>query len=229
MEPMLKDTDTVLHFASWQHIAYGNLLRKVPSIGRWMVDLVRWFVPLPGREMRRKAIAQPLLEKLADIYFCVEEPPELLIISHSMGTVITYQALQYWIMTEGRMGWDKWLLTIGSPLAWVPKCFLGMGKATPPGVVRWANMFHHKDPVAGTQALSWLFHDHTLADEFRPQGIYYERPDRQVVDWPIYHSEASPHDSNGYLHSRSVQNLVYAFAHGEPWPFDAIRRRHNGG
>lgn len=162
-----------------------------------------------------------ILESLTD-----KEAP-VLIIAHSMGTVLAYQYLQYSINEYTQR--DIWLVTIGSPLAWVPNWFLGMGKGIPNSVVRWANMFHHKDPVAGTPALSWLFHDHTLADEYRPPGIYYDRPDRQVVDWPIYHSEASPHDSNGYLHSRSVQNLVYAFAHGEPWPFDAIRRRHNGG
>lgn len=229
---MLEGTDAELYFASWQHIAYGKWLRKVPTPGQWVIDLVRWFVPLRGREMRRMKIAQPFLSMLYDLYHSgdVENPPELLVISHSMGTVITYQALQYWLVqAEHGAHWDKWLLTIGSPLAWVPRIFLGMGKAIPPGVIRWANMFHHADPVAGTPALSWLFHDHTLADEFRPQGMYYDRPERQIVDWSIYHSEASPHDSNGYLYSRSVQNLVYTFAHGEPWPFDDIRHRHNGG
>ena len=171
-------------------------------------------------------MSQPLIG-LMDKWFWghpPDDPPEILIIAHSMGTVIAYQTLHRWSKIGGT--WDKqWLLTIGSPLAWVPKIFLGVSKAIPPDVIRWANFFHHGDPVAGTKALSWLFHDHTLADEYLPTGMAHSKPERQVVDWAIYHSEASPHDSNGYLHSRSVQILVHAFAHTEGWPFDSIRRR----
>ncbi len=225
LQPLLETKEAILSallFASWEHLAYGKWLRKVPSLGRWAVDLVRWFAPLPGRFQRREKLIRPLVQLMDSI---PANDSQILLIAHSMGTVLAYHYLQY----EVHYHRNIWLLTIGSPLAWVPNIFLGMSKVIPSDVVRWANFFHHADPVAGTKALSWLLHDHTLGDEYLPSGMAHSKPERQVVDWPIYHSEASPHDSNGYLHSRSVQVLVHAFAHDEGWPFDPIRRRLRSG
>ncbi len=109
----------------------------------------------------------------------------------------------------------------GSPLSWVPSLFLGVEKKAPPNkaVKRWANMYHHADAVAGTLLLSPFFRDNTLADDYRASP---STAPEQPVDWAIYHFESYPHADNGYLHSRSVQNVARAFATGRSWPFDAI-------
>jgi predicted alpha/beta hydrolase family esterase len=143
---------------------------------------------------------------------------DVLVIAHSFGTVLAYE-----LLLESSAG-DLpkiWFITVGSPLSWVPSLFLSVKKKAPPNqaVKRWANMFHHADPVAGTWVLSPFFRDNTLADDYKARDpIAPEQP----VDWAIYHFEADPHADNGYLHSRSVQNVTRAFATGKDWPFDAV-------
>ena len=204
------DDPLALEFASYSDLAYEKRFRGLRPV--WLVyDLLRWFVPFWGRHGRRMRLAQPLRNILSPIV-----DGDVLIISHSFGSLLAYQHLLETPYPTLRI----WLVTVGSPLSWVPWPFRGVKRQAPPNpaVKRWANMYHHADPVAGTK-LMFFYRDHIIADKYRAEN---EFSSDQPVDWAIYHLEANPHESNGYLTSRSVRNIVRAFANKEPWPFDAI-------
>lgn len=138
------------------------------------------------------------------------EEDDILIISHSMGSIITFDALTF-LIPELKV---NTLVTIGSPLgspvviSKISSEYKKMPKghkymATPPGVVKnWFNLADIRDKVA----LNYRLNDDFSSNE---RGI--TPIDFLVVNDYMLGKESNPHKSFGYLRSPEISKILGEF------------------
>lgn len=133
---------------------------------------------------------------------------EVLIIAHSMGSIIAFDVLNYLIPEKN----INTLITIGSPLG-LPVVISKIaseqkknGKsimATPPGITKaWYNMADVTDNVAL---------NYKLSDDFLPNKIGIAPIDFLVQNNYEINGEKNPHKSYGYLRTPEFSNVLSEF------------------
>ena len=156
----------------------------------------------------------------------LERNEHILLISHSTGTIVTYDVL--WQMShdpeyceafhDAKI--DVWL-TLGSPLgdSMVRRQLLGSDRRGrerfPTNILSWHNVSAEDDYVA---------HDQTVADDFK--AMMKQRQVSSIRDYRIYnlavrYGRSDPHCSIGYLHHPRVIKIVTDWltkAYGRPPP-----------
>jgi len=148
-------------------------------------------------EIKREAIQQRLIEKIVQY-----QHNEIILISHSMGSIVAYDVLR-------RMGTDaqyngidvEHFVTLGAPLGFAPvKSKIveqNNGQLRTPSIVSrsWSNFADGRDIVTL---------DTRLSDDFAPnsQGIKVI-DDRVACDYPD-----NPHKSYGYLRTPEFSTLL---------------------
>ena len=201
------------HEAHW----WDNPLQKVLAVAGGALDAVQG----PGAYSGvRNAV---LKTKLVDLYRYYNEPDvrdelrsrletalvkarggdthRLMVISHSMGTIIAYDVLREFGRKYPGFNVQHWI-TIGSPL--------GMSTVrheieqeydlarTPTVVERWSNFADRRDPVAI---------DSHLADDYAPNASGVAVEDHLVInDWPKLR-----HKSYAYLRCPEVSQAIREF------------------
>ena len=152
-----------------------RFLLRVPGFGRLSEStVIKWFVKEAYRYMNDQALREAARQRIMDAIACDTR----IVIAHSLGTVVTYEALAL----SGRK--IDLLITAGSPLG-IPKLFFDKlhpeleatsRRLWPPGVRRWINLSQPKDVVCLRKSLRSIFHrdeaeieDHLLAD---PAGLF---------------------------------------------------------
>lgn len=148
----------------------------------------------------------------------------ILLISHSMGTIISYDVLT---QTTPDVTIDT-LVTIGSPLGMpliIKKILTEQGRdasrerqpATPENIRNaWFNFADLDDPVAI---------NYNLADDYRPNRAGIAA--RDIIVYNNYENggDRSPHKLYGYLRAPEVANVIYNFCvSGRPAFMVALRR-----
>lgn len=168
-----------------------------------------------------------ILERVrTTICAALERDEHIMLISHSTGTIVTYDAL--WQMShdpeyceafhDAKI--DVWL-TLGSPLgdSMVRQQLLGADRQGrqryPTNILAWHNVAAEDDYVA---------HDRTVADDFK--AMMKQRQVSSIRDYRIYnlavrYGRSDPHCSIGYLCHPRVVKIVADWitkAYGRPLP-----------
>jgi len=160
-------------------------------------DLHRYYEEPGTREELRWRLKQAVKEALA-------ADGKTMVISHSMGTIIAFDALQE-LSAECPAGTlDHWI-TLGSPLG-LPHVVLQIARewgepATPALVARWTNFADKRDPVAA---------DTHLRDDYAKNAAGVGvRDDLVINDYGGIH-----HKSYGYLRAPEVSEAIAVFLGG---------------
>jgi len=132
------------------------------------------------------------------------ENERILLISHSMGTIIAYDVLiQLAEEAENQSLMIEHFITMGSPLGlpFITERIQQEGKPPVPGNVnRWTNFADMSDPVCA---------DPYLADDYEKSGRNVEVVDQLVLnDWP---HDGLSHKSYGYLRTPEVSKAIAKF------------------
>jgi len=138
-----------------------------------------------------EAMREPLRRILRDPAVGAARP--LAIVSHSLGTVVSYHVLSEPEFTNLRV--DHWL-TLGSPLGvdeirWLATDGEANPAPMPPGVLRWTNIADPLDPVAL---------DSTLRDEYGPA--------ERIAELQLTIASRMHHALRAYLAHERVRALV---------------------
>jgi len=143
---------------------------------------------------RAEAMREPLRAVLRDVRALpAADRDPLIVVSHSLGTVITYHVLQE--AEFAGLEVDHWI-TLGSPLGidevrWLATRGLPHPAPIPPTVRRWSNFADPLDPVAL---------DGTLRDEFGPAD--------RLVDLQVSIESRTHHAMKAYLATHHVRTAV---------------------
>ncbi len=155
-------------------------------------DLARYYEDANIRETLRERLKQVLI---------AHQDKRILLLAHSMGTIIAYDALRQLGRHDPRLVVDHFV-TLGSPLG-LPHVKYKISRENPPPrtpsvVRRWSNFADRRDPVAA---------DVYLAGDYEPnsQGVVPE-DDLVSNDWAGLH-----HKSYGYLRTPEVSRLIRRF------------------
>ena len=202
-----KQRDKLL-FNETLHVKFPSLTDLI--IKHFFKDLDIYLTQQCVEENKSDCLAQDIIrDKLADIFQKYKEK-EILLIAHSMGTIVAYEVL---IDVEDEVNIDS-LITIGSPLG-VPFIFekLKNDKSivhgeesklrTPENILtEWKNLADLDDKIARSADMSKLFkrNSHNIA------------PVMDVVE-NDYESEGieNPHKSYGYLRTPEVAQIIDSF------------------
>jgi hypothetical protein len=121
----------------------------------------------------------------------VEQTRATIIIAHSLGSVVVYDMFQRGQIPAADSGTVSQLVTLGSPLAWLPiQRNLGIDTTASlqlPTGIAWLNVFDSHDPVTAGIGLSGLA--------------------REVIDAPV-DNEGDPHSAECYLEQKPVALAV---------------------
>ena len=175
------------------------------------------------KELKRIAIRKRFIDTLDK-----HKNDEILLIAHSMGTIIAYDVL--WLkLTETKI---DTFITIGSPLG-IPIViskiaqeykiqFQQTKKLAVPEAVRskWYNFSDLEDKVAS---------NYNLADDYEPNGKGIQPTDFIVTNDYFIDGERNPHKAYGYLRTRELAKTIYEFLiQGKPkiiiWVFELINK-----
>jgi len=159
-------------------------------------------------ENEQKSVRHLLREELADV-LRKHRDDEILLIAHSMGSIIAYDTL---IHDAPDVPIDT-LVTIGSPLSLpiiVSKIIKELHESgrkvskppTPENVKKWYNLADLRDKVTL---------NYNLADDYLPntQGVLPE--DEVVYNDYGYDGDENPHKSFGYLRTPELAQIVHEF------------------
>jgi hypothetical protein len=180
---------------------FGRTLLTDAVLEAKLLDLSLYYrVP-----MKRRAMHVRLREKLEKF----REEPTLLLIAHSMGSIIAHDVLSAWELGPSQ---ELHLCTIGSPLG-LPSvkhevAARGNGLIRTPSVVhRWDNLSDRRDAVCL---------DTRLADDFAPNDRAVRVTDRSVVNSYVgLTGRGNPHKSYGYLRTPELSLIVRDFLRGK--------------
>lgn len=166
-----------------------------PRVKAMIQDTLRYFENTGGIADRIRAVVKNEIQKT------VERAGSVCIVSHSMGTVIAYEAL--WEMTheDRRPPGIDLFLTLGSPLGmnYVQRRLLGYGDGRngsyPAGIRKWVNVSAVGDLVSV---------DQRVADDFAcmvEQGLTKRIVDEHRGVYTAFRNDdgLNPHRSYGYL------------------------------
>ncbi len=180
-----KILDSGKKYFGMDRIADEVLQRKLP-------DLSRYYTDQEARNTLRERLRTKILENLEN---------RIMILSHSMGTIIAYDVLRDMGETHPRLLIDHFV-TLGSPLG-LPhvKYKIELEKnylRTPSIVKKWSNFADKRDPVSL---------DVYLAGDYSPNADGVQVKDDLVAnDWDGIH-----HKSYGYLRTPEVSKVIKAF------------------
>lgn len=181
------------------------LIRFLPEPMRMTAEETRrYFENLGGIGARIRETLKALLRPLL-----AQEAP-LLLIGHSLGSVIAYDSLWELSRAEGLDGRVDTFLTLGSPLGmrYVQRRLLGADRRGPTrypaNIRRWVN-------VAAVGDLTAL--DETVADDFAPMrslGLIESIEDHCEGIYNFFHNEdgLNCHRSYGYLVNPAVGRII---------------------
>ena len=130
----------------------------------------------------------------------------ILLIGHSMGSIIAYDALRRLGRESSNVMIDHFI-TIGSPLGLphvVAKCREKHGSIRTPTIVkRWTNFADRRDPVAT---------DEHLRDDYKPNSAGVRVEDNLVLnDWRVESGVDIFHKSYGYLRTPEFSKVLAEF------------------
>jgi pimeloyl-ACP methyl ester carboxylesterase len=182
-----------------------------PAVKSTIRETARYF---HNRDRIASRVREQLKEPLRRL---LDEQRRILLIGHSMGSVIAYDALWELTHLERRPGKVDLFLTLGSPLgmSFVQKRLLGAREQGPrryPGNIgRWLN-------VAAQGDLTAL--DATLRDDFRPMlelGLIESLDDYSGAIFNYFRNAAglNVHRSYGYLVNPRVGEIIARWWRGE--------------
>ena len=173
------------------------------------------------------AFRSSVLERVrTTICAALERNEHVMLISHSTGNIVTYDALWQlshdpeYCKTFKDAKIDVWL-TLGSPLgdSMVQKALLGADRRGreryPTNILAWHNVSAEDDFVA---------HDRTVADDFK--AMMKQRQVSSIRDYRVYnmavrYGRSDPHCSIGYLCHPRVSKVLSDWitkTHGRPLP-----------
>ena len=158
----------------------------------YIKDLDKYY----GDDDQRRATRQVVMDRIQE-----NAGKRILLIGHSMGSIITYDVLRILGDQNSSHVIDHYV-TIGSPLGLphVQSKIVGeFGKVRTPSVVkRWTNFADRRDPVAL---------DSHLSRDFKPNSAQVRPVDDLVLnDW-----EGNSHKSYGYLRCPEFSEVVLDF------------------
>ena len=190
-------------------VNYSGLTDMV--IHRYFKDLETYYVEECLDENEEKCLARKLIRERLVATLKKYEGDEVMLISHSMGTIIAYDVLTFLLPYFT----IHTFVTMGSPLGfpvvqgkiaaeWQSKRLVPPKLKTPPGVRKhWYNFADLKDRIA-------LIYD--LSENFQAnyRGIVAE----DFVVYNDYHNgiDYNPHKSFGYLRAPQFSKLLARFA-----------------
>lgn len=211
-ETSTADMSEARHWSKW----LTRLLYTVGDHAHWLIkalpdprvkamiqDTLRYFDNIGGVADRVRDIVKTEFQDAA------EQGESMCIVSHSMGTVVAYEAL--WEMTheDGAPRDVDLFLTLGSPLGmnYVQKRLLGLrdgSRRYPAGIRRWVNVSAVGDLVSV---------DERVADDFAPmveQGLTGRIEDRYGDVYTAFRNDQglNPHRSYGYLVHPAVGGAI---------------------
>jgi len=160
-------------------------------------DLGRYYNEKPKRELLRSRLEERILE---------HREKRIMLIAHSMGSIIAYDVLRLLGRTHPMLSVDHFI-TIGSPLG-LPHVKYKIWEEndlvrTPSIVRRWTNLADRRDPVAA---------DTQLAGDFEQNDRGVKLQDDLVLN--TYRSPGEKenfHKSYGYLRTPELSALVRSF------------------
>jgi len=173
-------------------------------------DLEVYYIEECRNEYDEKCKAKDLIRNRFIEVLKKYEGWDILIVSHSMGSIITFDVLTF-LIPELKI---NTLITIGSPLGLpvvISKIAAEHKKhpnghkymATPPGVVRnWFNMADIRDKVAL---------NYKLNDDFDSNELGVSPVDFLVVNDYAVGKESNPHKSFGYLRTPEMSKMLDEF------------------
>jgi triacylglycerol esterase/lipase EstA (alpha/beta hydrolase family) len=196
---ILRDAATITidetgHFIDW--------MTQSDAIGDWLIerelkDLYAYYHNTKFRETVRNLLVKKLK---------AHSDKRIMLIGHSMGSIIAYDVLRLLGRKESSIRVDHFV-TIGSPLGY-PHVVSAIYKdndlvRTPSNVGRWTNFADRRDSVAM---------DFRLADDYKAndRGV-------QVVDVPVINNYRGPagkpnfHKSYGYLRTPEFSEQLRSF------------------
>ena len=148
---------------------------------------------------------------IAPLKEAMDRGDEILVIAHSLGTMIAYDTLwKFSHMGEYRTDYKdppiELFITLGSPLGdptvrrHLRGHGLGIKRRYPANIQRWVNVAAEDD---------YISHDETVKDDFQE----LEEAGARIEDEPIYnlaerHGRSNPHHGPGYLVHPFVAGLV---------------------
>ena len=161
-------------------------------LGERLKDLARYYQDRNIRETLRERLKQAILD---------HQDKRIMLLSHSMGTIIAYDVLRQLGRRHPRLTIDHFV-TLGSPLG-LPHVKYRISREQPPVrtpsiVRRWSNFADRRDPVAA---------DVHLAGDYEPNASGVAPEDDLVAnDWGGLH-----HKSYGYLRAPEVSRTIRRF------------------
>ena len=169
----------------------GEVSRKVMKKG--LKDLYRYYNIPKLKLVLQNCLKQELI---------AHADKRIMLISHSMGTIIAYDVLRQ--LAEQRKDFViEHFVTMGSPLGlpFITERIREDGKPPiPKNIKRWTNFADMRDPVCA---------DPNLADDYKKNKSGISIADQLVLnDWP--HDKLS-HKSYGYLRTPEVSKVIAAF------------------
>jgi len=185
-------------------------------LSRYFQDLNLYY---SGGPEVRQAIQKRLLHSLE-----THQDKDILLISHSMGSIIAYDALT----GDGKDYGIHTLVTIGSPLGLpvvVGRIFAAQKQADPKSAVLRApenisNSWYNFSDLEDNVAL-----DHTLADDYKANSAGVRAQDIDVYNDYEMNGLRNPHKSYGYLRTPELSEIINNFLESEqlPWYKKLIR------
>ncbi|MDJ0622279.1 MAG: hypothetical protein QNJ17_04910 [Desulfocapsaceae bacterium] len=177
--------DSAKNYLGVDNIADGVLERKLQ-------DLSRYYKERDIRDTLRKRLEDEILKN---------KDKRIMILSHSMGTIIAYDVLRDLGRKHPRLVIDHFV-TLGSPLG-LPHVKYKIAQEnslvrTPSIVKKWSNFADKRDPVSL---------DVSLAGDYQPNDNGVQVKDDLVAnDWSGIH-----HKSYGYLRTPEVSKVIRNF------------------
>lgn len=176
--------------AAKKHLGMNAIADEV--LERKLKDLSKYYED----QTVRNALRQRLNDKILD-----NREKRIMILSHSMGTIVAYDVLRNLGADYSRLQIDHFV-TLGSPLG-LPhvkhKIALEQSYVRTPSIVKkWSNFADKRDPVA---------FDIKLAGDYAPNADGVQVTDDLIAnDWSGIH-----HKSYGYLRAPEVSKVIRAF------------------
>jgi len=187
-------------------------------LGKLLKDLAYYYNPertLAGPDGARKQ-ARSLLDEFVLSKLEEHRGKKILLIAHSMGSIISYNALRDWGQKDPNAAVESFV-TIGSPLGlpYVKGKILEERKYSPevrtPTVVKnsWVNFADKRDPVALDERLADDYKPNLAGVGVRDDLVYNDYRAPKTQEHPEGKSNA--HKSYGYLRSPELARHVKAF------------------
>jgi hypothetical protein len=175
----------------------GVLLSRAEAVSRAPLALVFDHLMRDMRPYLDGRTRGPIVERVVQCMEAARRSGPLCVISHSMGTVVAFDAVLHF------SGDVDTFVTLGTPLGWeYVKAALGT-PASPANIRYWLNLFDRMDDVA--------IRDRGIADDYPTVTGAHLIDDRMVRDNYAPNGDRDPHHWYGYLSSPEMADVVAKF------------------